>query len=215
MGGATPPGRAGSSGGSGLRIRPYRPDDAAALDDVCVRTGDAGGDATHAFARPELLAEIWLRPYLLLCPDLAWVLADADDAPVGYVLGAADTVAFEAACEERWWPQVRARHPRGSAPAGSRDEGLVALVHDPPRAAADVVARFPAHLHVDVLPQAQGGGHGRALLATLFAALRWRGVPGVHLGVSSKNPRARAFYHHLGFVTLEEDDGGATLGLRL
>lgn len=198
-----------------LSLRPARASDAAALDDVCVRTGDAGGDARPRFAHPELLADIWLRPYLLLSPDLAWVVAGPDDVPLGYVLGAADTAAFEEACEERWWPALRERYPLGSVPAGSPDAGLVARLHTPHREAAEVVAAYPAHLHVDLLPEAQGGGWGRALLERLFAALRERGVPGVHLGVSASNPNARAFYEHLGFEALEEDDGGALLGLRL
>lgn len=198
-----------------LRIRAARADDAAALDDVCVRTGEAGGDATGHFERPELLADIWLRPYLALAPDLAFVLVGDDDVPVGYVLGVADTSAFEDECEQRWWPALRRRLPRDAFPPGTRDAALVAMIHEPGRTAADVVARYPAHLHVDLLPLAQGGGYGRALLEHLFAALRERGVPGVHLGVGAANVRARAFYEHLGFEVLEEDAGGALLGLRL
>lgn len=198
-----------------LRIRPARPDDAAALDDVCLRTGDGGRDATALYAHPELLADVYLRPYLRLSPELAFALAGDDDVPVGYVVGVADTASFEAVCEDRWWPAVRARHPLGSAEPGTPDARLVALVHEPPRTAADVVSRYPAHLHVDLLPEAQGAGHGRALLERLVAALRERDVRGVHLGVGAANPRARAFYHHLGFATLEEDEGGALLGLVL
>ncbi len=198
-----------------LRIRAARAEDAAALDDICIRTGDAGGDATALYAHPDLLADVYLRPYLLLSPDLAFVVAGDDDVPLGYVVGVADTAAFEAACEDRWWPLVRERHPQGSAAPGTRDAALVQLVHEPRRTDPDVATRFPAHLHVDLLPVAQGGGHGRALLERLFAALREREVPGVHLGVGAANARARAFYHHLGFTTLEEDAGGALLGLRL
>ncbi|WP_255491667.1 MULTISPECIES: N-acetyltransferase [unclassified Actinotalea] len=196
-----------------LHVRLARPDDAAALDDVCIRTGEAGGDATQVFAQPELICDIWLRPYLLLAPDLAFVLVGDDDVPVGYVIGAADTAAFEAACEERWWPQVRRRHPRDEFAPGTRDAALVALIHEPPRTDDAVVARFPAHLHVDLLPQAQGGGHGRALLEHLFTALRDRGVPGVHLGVDPANTRARGFYAHLGFRPVADDAG--QLGLHL
>ena len=75
--------------------------------------------------------------------------------------------------------------------------------------------RYPAHLHVDLLPVAQGGGNGRRLLETLFDALRADGAPGVHLGVARANVGAVGFYHHLGFEELDGDEGGMTLGLRL
>ena len=78
-----------------------------------------------------------------------------------------------------------------------------------------MVAAYPSHLHVDLLPAAQGGGDGRRLLETLFDALRAAGSTGVHLGVARDNARAVGFYRHLGFTELDGDDGGLTLGLRL
>ena len=36
-------------------------------------------------------------------------------------------------------------------------------------------------------------------MATLFEALKARGVSGVHLGVGRRNERAIGFYEHLGF----------------
>ncbi len=202
---------------TGLLIRPARTDDRAEVDqlyDVCLRTGASGGDATALHADPRLLGEVYLGAYLALEPELAFVLDDGGTA-VGYVLGARDTAAFEAACEQRWWPRLRARYPRGSFPAGSRDEALVRLVHEPPTAPADVVAAYPSHLHVDLLPGAQGGGNGRRLLETLLGALRAAGSPGVHLGVARVNARATGFYRHLGFTELDGDDGALILGLRL
>lgn len=199
----------------GLAIRPARPDDRDRLYEICLRTGDAGQDATPVLDDPDLLGDVYVGPYLALSADLAFVLVADDDVPVGYVLGVADTAAFEAACAERWWPEQRRRHPRGSAAEGSRDARLVGLIHHPPSADPWVLADHPAHLHVDLLPEAQGGGQGRRLLEHLFAALRTRGVPGVHLGVSAANPRAIGFYRHLGFATLESDEQGALLGLDL
>ena len=47
-----------------------------------------------------------------------------------------------------------------------------------------VVARYPSHLHIDLLPRAQGQGHGRLLIESLLDLLRAEGSGGVHLGVS-------------------------------
>ncbi len=73
---------------------------------------------------------------------------------------------------------------------------------------------YPSHLHVDLLPDAQGGGNGRRLLGTLFDALRADGVRGVHLGVAEDNVSAIGFYEHLGFTRLDVAEG-LVLGLRL
>ena len=74
---------------------------------------------------------------------------------------------------------------------------------------------YPAHLHIDLLPEAQGAGWGRALMEGLQDALRAGGSPGVHLGVSARNQRALGFYRHLGYEELASDGIGHTLGLRL
>lgn len=198
-----------------LTIRTARPGDRDRLYEICLRTGDAGQDATGVHGDPDLLGDVYVGPYLALSPDLAFVLVDDDDVPLGYVLGAADTAAFAAACAEHWWPRQRRRHPLESAPEGSRDAQILALVHRPPPTPAELIADHPAHLHVDLLPAVQGQGQGRRLLEHLFDALRARGVPGVHLGVGAANVRATAFYHHLGFRTLDADAHGALLGLDL
>lgn len=191
-------------------VRPARttdPDEVARLYDVCVRTGAAGEDATDLYAEPSLLPAVYLGAYLALEPDLAFTLADDDDVPVGYVVGTGDTRAFEARCAREWWPALRERFPRGSFPVGTADERLVELVHTPVPMPDAVVERFPAHLHVDLLPAGQGGGNGRRLLETLFEALRTRGVRGLHLGVDPANTRAVGFYEHLGFRAASPDDG--------
>lgn len=136
--------------------------------------------------------------------------AVADGSGVGgHVLGCLDTRAFEAECEGSWWPAVREAHPVGSAPYGSPDARLVGLIHDPPVAPDAVVRHHPSHLHVDLLPQWQGGGWGRRLLEHLFEQLAEAGSPGVHLGVGRANTNAIAFYERLGFTVLDDSDAGA------
>ncbi|GAA2728145.1 GNAT family N-acetyltransferase [Cellulomonas aerilata] len=203
-----------------MTIRPAGAADRAALDDICLRTGDAGRDASALYADPRLLAEVYVGPYLALEPDLAFVLTDDHDVVGGYVLGARDTADFERRCEDSWWPPLRARYPLAgttggadAAPdAGRADAGIVRMLHSPPRADPAVVALYPSHLHVDLLPAWQGGGWGRRLLETLFTALADVGSPGVHLGVSRRNEHAIGFYRRMGFVELTGDDGGLTLG---
>ncbi|HEX2130827.1 MAG TPA: GNAT family N-acetyltransferase [Actinophytocola sp.] len=180
-------------------IRGFRPGDERALYDICLRTGDSGEDATGLYQDPDLLGHVYAGPYAALSPELAFVAVD-DDGVAGYVLGAADTRAFEQACRRDWWPALRARYPRDAVDQGTKDSALVRQIHEPPVAEDDVVERYPAHLHIDLLPRLQGHGYGRRLLETLFDALRAAGAPGVHLGVALANTRAIGFYHRMGFT---------------
>lgn len=197
-----------------MDIRGYEPRDEPRLYEICLRTADRGGDATGLFADPRLPGELYVGPYLALAPRLAFVLDPGDGVPVGYVLGALDTDAFTEACERSWWPALRRRYPDVAEPA-TPDERAVALIHHPPVWSAEVIARYPSHLHIDLLPEAQGRGHGRALMERLFRELAAAGSPGLHLGVARANERAVGFYRRLGLVELEASPGGFTMGLPL
>lgn len=197
-----------------LAIRPYRPSDLDALYEICLRTGSAGRDATDVVEDRKLFGELYAAPYAVLEPEHAFVLGDDDSAAVGYVLGALDTIAFEDRCEVEWWPALRARHPEQSG--GSRlDDLLVHLIHHRSVPDAVIVATYPSHLHIDLLPSAQGAGWGRRLLAELFESLRAAGSRGVHWGVSVQNRRAVGFYRHLGSVELTSPGATHTFGIRL
>lgn len=187
-------------------IRPARPGDEPALYDVCLRTGAAGEDATGLFDDPDLLGHIYVGPYLRLEPDFALVVAD-DDGAAGYVLGTPDTRGFEARCEEAWWLPLRRRYPLEAYPDDDRDGRLVRQLHTPRRQSDDVVASYPAHLHIDLLPRVQGQGHGRRLMTAMFDRLTAAGATGLHLGVRRTNTRAIAFYEKLGFTPTPDDLG--------
>lgn len=181
-----------------MLIRGFEAGDTASLYDICLRTGDSGSDASGLYRDPELVGHVYVGPYLRLAPSLAFVGVDSLGV-AGYVLGVADTVAFDAEAERLWWPALRVRYPLSAFPAASPDGRLVRLIHSPPVASPDVVERYPAHLHIDLLPRVQGRGNGRRLLETLLSALADAGVPGVHLGVGTANQRAIAFYGRMGF----------------
>lgn len=195
-----------------VTIRRAEAEDRDALYDICLRTGDAGADASTVVHDPALLGHLFVGPYAALEPDLAFV-AVYDDGIAGYVVGTADTRAFEARLEAEWFPALRRRYPDGSG--DGFDALLVALLHHPASAEDAVVASHPAHLHIDLLPRLQGSGVGSRLMATIHDACRARGAAGMHLGVSQRNTRAIGFYRHLGYDVLHEDPITLTLGLAL
>ncbi|WOF23682.1 GNAT family N-acetyltransferase [Microbacterium betulae] len=181
-------------------IRPYRPADRAALGDVCVRTADAGGDATGLLSDDGLWPALFFFPYADRHPDLAFTV-ETDGRAAGYLVCAPDTVAFETWFLDEWWPAHAERFPHPGDATG-READLLRYASGRGRETPPYVAGHPAHLHIDLLPGAQGQGVGRRLIGLLQDALRERGVPGVHLGADPANAGALVFYERLGFTRL-------------
>lgn len=186
-------------------IRPYRPGDLDALYRVCLLADESGLAAASHFHDPQLLGNVFAAPYGLFEPSLAFVAEDSEGVG-GYILGALDTRAFEEQLESKWWPRLRTRYP--DPPAGlaperlTPDQHVAYMIHHRWRIPDELAARYPSHLHIDLLPRLQASGYGRQLTDTLIAALRSQGSGGVHLHVASGNRRAAGFYRHLGFTEL-------------
>ncbi|WP_432057358.1 GNAT family N-acetyltransferase [Streptomyces sp. bgisy022] len=184
-------------------IRPYRPADGPALDDICVRTAHNGLDSRPHYHDPSILPAIFAAPYVHLEPHLAFVLDDGRGQAVGYILGTADTPRFAADFRTDWLPRVADRYPEPAGEPGTPDEVMARLLHRPERMVVPELAPYPAHLHIDLLPPWQGRGHGRELMRVFLNALHEGGVPAVHLVMSTANKPARAFYDRLGFHEIE------------
>ncbi|MCI2957728.1 GNAT family N-acetyltransferase [Agromyces atrinae] len=185
-----------------LRLRPFQPADLDGIADVCVRTGAAGEDARGLYSDDGILGDVYATPYAVFDPDLAFVATDGHRVQ-GYVLAVADTARFAEWFRTEWMPLFDARHGVDVDPGWSPDEvSLRAEAHDPERMLIAELDDYPAHLHIDLLPDAQGQGLGRRLIDLERAALRGRGVSAVHLGLDPANAKARTFYEHLGFHEL-------------
>ncbi|GAA2239144.1 GNAT family N-acetyltransferase [Herbiconiux moechotypicola] len=186
------------AGGPGaVRIRTATGADRRVIDEICRRTGDAGGDARGSGIDLDELVARYVDPYLELEPALAVVGETAAGEVVGYALGTVDTATFA----RRW---------RGGAPADSH------AAHVGGGAAAErerwaeelmvpEIAEYPSHLHIDLLPEAQGRGLGRRLIEEVVRRLTAAGSSGVHLGVDPRNAGALTFYPRVGFTEVRRD----------
>ena len=184
----------------------YKPADLPSLYDVCVRTADAGGDARHLYPDQDLMPTIFLAPYVALDPSLAFVVDDGSRA-VGYVIGTADTGEFVRRYRSEWLPSVVSRYPEPAALTSPTEE-MLSLMHNPERMIVPALAAYPAHLHIDLLPDFQRKGLGRELMTRFLGALAARGVGAAHLGMVTVNVAARAFYDRLGFHVIDVPDAG-------
>lgn len=194
-------------------IRPYHPSDLYALYRICLLTGASGNDASHLFRDPELLGHFFAAPYAVFEPELAFVLTN-NGAPCGYVLGTADSAMFADRMENEWLPTLRERYPLPPEDDRSEDAQMIRRLYAgrfvPPHA-----DRFPAHLHIDILPEGQGQGLGQRLIHTLLDRMRALGIPAVHLGVASDNQRAIRFYERVGFTIIPNEAGYLVYGMLL
>ena len=190
---------------SRAEIRPYRPDDLDALYAICLQTGESGSDATHLYRDPRIIGHIYAGPYGVLAPETAFVVED-EEGVGGYIVGTADTRAFEARLDAEWWPSLR---PHYADPVGAPhetwtpDQRQAYLIHHPFHAPRRVVSPFPAHLHINLLPRLQGQDLGRRLLDLWLGVIAEKGAAGVHLGVSRANARAIRFYLAYGLDQLD------------
>jgi len=179
-------------------IRPYRAGDLDELYAICLATGDAGRDATHLFSDPKLLGHVYAAPYAVCAPECCFVVED-ERGVGGYIIGTADTLAFEERLARDWWPDLRTRYPNPGKNAMTPDERMQRHIHRPERTPRRIAEPYPAHLHIDLLPRLQGQGLGRAMID------RWRAAIArpTHLGVGSRNERAVRFYRAVGFREIE------------
>ena len=194
-------------------IRPYHTSDLPALYRICLETVFGGAEAVAQYTDPDLLGHFYAAPYAVFEPELCFVLT-SDGAPCGYVLGTRDTAAFRAACELEWFGVLRRRYPPSLESDRSRDAAMIRLIHAGHPSGLEF-PDYPAHLHIDLLPYAQGGGWGRALMTRFLETLRASGVRGVHLGVGTRNVGAVKFYERMGFYLLSERSGALWYGMNL
>ena len=191
-----------------MLVRPTRLDDLPAVYRICDALGMFEGPEPRS---PELLGHVWAGPYLVGPATRSVVVVD-EQGVAGYLLCALDTNAFEEWREAAWWPGLRADYPRTLAGRSPGDQEVVDLIYDPPVASPSIVARYPAHLHIDLLPRIQGKGIGGQLIRDLIEELGERGIPGLHLDVGSDNTGAIAFYRRLGFDELERSADSVFMG---
>ncbi|WP_084105716.1 GNAT family N-acetyltransferase [Demequina sp. NBRC 110056] len=192
-----------------MAVRPATAADAHAIERICLLTGDNGTDATGLFCDDAVLADVYALPYLT-GPGGFCLVWDEGAGAVGYVLGTDDTPAFQRWFTGQWWPS---RPGREQTTEG--DRWLLPSAADPDRMINAAVDAYPAHLHIDLLPEAQGRGAGRALIEAACALLAERGSPGVHLEASQANAGAQAFYPRVGFEALATEGGSVTFARRL
>jgi ribosomal protein S18 acetylase RimI-like enzyme len=203
--------------GSGAPERPrvsFRqclPGDMPAVSDILYRTGLLGEDLTGTglFNDRVLFRMVNVEGYLRWHRSHAFVAVDeARGAVVGYILGAPDTRAYDALFRRRMYWRLAARAFLVSwwlHPESFRHLWDWAFGYEDP--AGPFVDRYPAHLHINVLPGWQRLGIGEGLIGMFECHMAGLGAAGIHLVTSNRNVKALPFYRRGGYDVLLEQPG--------
>jgi GNAT superfamily N-acetyltransferase len=186
---------------SGLTVRPYVPADRQAVRQMAVATAHRGTPSRGILGDQALLADLLTDYYCEQEPDALSVLENSGNI-VGYLTGCLNTTAYLRGMARRTVPRALWRAAQRGVffrrdiwsllGRALRNRGVRHY-----RTPA-VLARWPAHLHLNLLPEARGKGGGRALVEWFLDHLRHHRVPGVHLATRSDSD-APAFFRSMGF----------------
>ncbi|MBI5808766.1 MAG: GNAT family N-acetyltransferase [Ignavibacteriales bacterium] len=196
-----------------LIIRSYKKSDLPGLYEICLKTGNSGKDATEFYKDPLLLGNFYSAPYAVIHPELTFILAD-NDIPVGYILGTNDSELFYHKSEKEWFPPLRKKYPLPEENDNTPDAKIIRLIHKGHLPKSELLS-YPAHLHIDILPEGQGQGMGRKLIDTFINKLIEMKVPALHLEVGKRNINAIKFYEKIGFQIIQEYEWSVAYGIIL
>lgn len=181
-----------------IRIRTAERRDREALEEICLATAMEQA-RKHALLREAFLM-VFCDYYVQQEREHCFVAVDEKDAAVGYILGAPSF--------EKWEREIHSSYL-------DRSENVIAksIVKGEAETMRPFAERYPAHLHIDILPQYQRMGLGSRLMDVLRDHLRKQGIKGVMLGVSSDNEKGKSFYRRYGFEELARDDSQIVMGI--
>ena len=193
----TPSGPAGRE--AAVAIRPYEPRDRSEVRAVCHATGFMGEPADWYWRDRESFADACTAYYTDREPESSFV-AVRDDRVVGYLLGCVDTARAPSMAEVSTRLVLRRGLLLRPGSAGFFWRALFDALRDRGVPSGELRdARWPSHLHINLLPEARGVGAGAALMRAWLDRLAGMRSPGCHLETFAENRDAIAFFGRLGF----------------
>ncbi|MBX6766349.1 MAG: GNAT family N-acetyltransferase [Actinomadura rubrobrunea] len=185
-----------------VKIRTFTERDRPVLQALFTRARK-GSPSDSLWGHDESEAAVYLRPYMDLEPG-SLLLAIDGARVIGYLAGCLDSAAFPSEVARvdqairRYRPFLRPRS------AGFFARGLVdvawAALRRAPVAGDFHDPRWPAHLHINVVPEARGSGAADRLMDHWLERVTDHGVAGCHLQTVAENTRAVRFFKRKGFV---------------
>lgn len=182
-----------------------------------------GSDASPLYTDPFLLGQFYAAPYFFYNPEYCFTLvSNRTGKPEGYILGTGDTNAFDAWRNTAWLPPILETCKKQETDTAA-DKALKKRIQDSCTAAQknqeagkkEFTKAYPAHFHIDIMPELQKQGWGSKLLAAFSNSLIQNKIYALHLGVDKQNAGAVSFYSKSGCTVLGEDEYTLYFGKKL
>lgn len=185
--------------GAEIVVRSYQAHDRGKVREICYRTGYMGEPASWYWRDFQSFADIWTGYYTDREPQSAFV-ALRSGRIVGYLLGCVDTAQSPSPAAAATCQMLRRFLLIRPGTAGFYWRALGDMLRPAELPHGDFRdARWPSHLHIDLLPDGRGVGAGEALMRAWFDRLAAVGSPGCHLATLAENTRAISFFRRVGF----------------
>lgn len=185
-----------------LEIRKMRESDIPDMEGICLYTADEA--LLDTFKHREHTLYLYNRYYTRAEHENCFVAVDENDKAVGYIICAPDYKKYKSGFFKNELKSIFSLDKRYAVTAFL---GVLAQ--------KAVSKKYPAHLHIDILPDYQGSGTGTALIQTLLNHLKVQNVRGIMLGVAKSNVGAIKFYKRNGFTVLSSAGGGLVMVQKL
>ncbi len=137
-------------------------------------------------------------------PENCFVATDENDKAIGYIICTENFDRFHSIFLKEYYTKIQSWEFK------RRKSALKSI-----ESQEKYKGEYPAHLHIDILPEYQRMGLGRKLMDTLCNHLREKGVKGIVLTVWHKNYNAIKFYEKYGFEPIERKETTIVYGLKL
>ncbi len=183
-----------------VTIRKYEEKDYKNVQFCCLNSEGADNAPDYEFGR--FILYTFCNYYIEKEPENCFVIDD-DGKAVGYIICAENYDRYKEIFDREYLPETKQ--------FGEENYKWAVVSSDPQSKVKD---EYPAHLHIDILPEYQRMGMGGKLVETLCEHLASKGIEGVCLTCGPKNERAMNFYKKRGFTLLSIDEGDACFGIK-
>ncbi len=182
-------------------IRPYESKDKEAVQFVHL---NSEGPCKSSKRGINFGLAVYCDYYIEKEPENCFVAVDENDRAVGYIICAEDFDKFYPVFVDQYYTRIKKWEFK------RRKSALRSVIpHEKYK------EEYPAHLHIDVLPEYQRMGLGHKMTDALLAHLKEKGIKGIMLTTWIKNEKGRGFYDKYGFILLKEMKNCAVYGLKL
>ena len=183
-----------------MKIRSYQLKDYERMHKICFETSSGFDSEKGRIALYATYCDYYIKEE----PNSCFVAVNEDDEAIGYVICAPDDERYQKIFNEKYAPVLRKASPK---------RYFFYFVNE--KLCAKIKKLYPAHLHIDILPEGQRMGLGTMLMDTLISYLKENGVKGVYLVCGASNKKGVSFYRKYGFTEYANKFGSVTFVMKL